>query len=777
MTRARLLPAVALAAGLLAVMSGTSAQPPGSVPGRPQPGGRAGQPGPGQPGREAAVPLVPKTSGAFLTLKVSDLLANPDLKPVLAELAKQPDALAGLTEVIGVSPLELDRVTLFWSRFGPHGGSAPILVVTTREPFNEARVLKALRADPVFDADGRRGHSGSGWGAGGSKPAVKMAPEPDLKGFPEPQVKDPFGPKTKVAPPPFPKGPEPKLSPPPPVEKNDDPCGGSSDGGPTDPLFYALNQGPFDALFLIDEHTLVFLPGGPDGEFATMALLAGTLKKNATGPLADALASAGRHTFAAGLHLTPLFREFDRDRKVPPELVPYTALFAARTAVLIGGLDKDATFELALAFDDAAAARRAAPVLEEGIATVAEKLGAEIDEMKARNRPAEKALLPILTPVVAGLKKATVKADGTTVAARADIDAGPVAAKALGEMLQAVQSQKRARARMNNLKQIGLALHSYHDVYGRFPSNVYGPKGEPLLSWRVHLLPYLEEDELYKQFKMDEPWDGPNNKKLIEKMPKVYTAPDREHAKGKTFYQGFIGPNPLKGQPPKGIFGRPWLQEGETNGTRIFEITDGTSNTIAVIEARDGVIWSKPDDLPFGGPVPALGEKGWDRTPALRFDGSVLLFPTNLKPEEFWPFITINGGEVTPDIENDRGLRHSLPSAPPAGALPANPVKRPDGVESRLLEVRELEDRVAVMERALRAEEQRAAAATALAEETARAVAAGSATAEALAKARAAADEAKKAAQIRRDELQLGRERLRAARFALEKEPKLPEKK
>ena len=100
---------------------------------------------------------------------------------------------------------------------------------------------------------------------------------------------------------------------------------------------------------------------------------------------------------------------------------------------------------------------------------------------------------------------------------------------------------------MNNLKQIGLALHNYHDAHGKFPTNVYGPKGEPLLSWRVHLLPYLEEDNLYKQFKMDEAWDGPNNKELIEKMPKVYRGrPTATHPKGKTFYQGFVSPDPQK---------------------------------------------------------------------------------------------------------------------------------------------------------------------------------------------------------------------------------------
>ncbi len=399
--------------------------------------------------------------------------------------------------------------------------------------------------------------------------------------------------------------------------------------------------------------------------------------------LADAIASASKHTLAAGVYLPPLFREFDRNP--PRELVPYSALLSARTAVLTGDLDKAAKFTLSLAFDDATAAKRAAPVLEEGIAAVADKVTELAEELKASNRPFDKASAPVLAVLVGGLKTASVKADGTAVTAIMEIDAGPAVGKALGELLQAVQSRKKAALRLNNLKQIGIALHYYHDATGKFPANVYGPKGERLLSWRVHLLPYLEEDALYKQFNLNEAWDGPTNKALVEKMPKVLTAPDREHAKGETFYQGFVGPDPKKGPPPKGIFGRPWLQEGDKNGLGFTDITDGTSNTLAVIEAREGVIWSKPDDLPFGGAVPALGEKGWDRTPALRFDGSTLLFPTDLKPNDFWPYVTINGGEVTPDPDDDRRRRFAPPPVadsghelPPTRPVPPKPVeKRP----------------------------------------------------------------------------------------------------
>jgi hypothetical protein len=149
MALVRLWAAVALAVGLFAVTSETSAQPPSGATG-PQ----VGAPG-GEPARPAAVPLVPKSAAAFITLKVSDLLAHPDAKATLADLAKQPDALDGITETIGVSPLAVDRLTLFWSHFDPADNVTPVMVVATREPFNEARVLKTLGAVPVYDTEFR----------------------------------------------------------------------------------------------------------------------------------------------------------------------------------------------------------------------------------------------------------------------------------------------------------------------------------------------------------------------------------------------------------------------------------------------------------------------------------------------------------------------------------------------------------------------------------------------------------------------------------------------
>src|SRR5207237_461856 len=126
----------------------------------------------------------------------------------------------------------------------------------------------------------------------------------------------------------------------------------------------------------------------------------------------------------------------------------------------------------------------------------------------------------------------------------------------------------------NYLKQIGVAYHNWgSDHNDRWCDDIADKDGRPLLSWRVALLPYLgeKEKELYKQFKLDEPWDSAHNKKLVAKMPTVY-APVRVKAKpGETFYQRFVGKDAI-------------FTNSGTDYT-IPSIPDGTSNTALVAEA------------------------------------------------------------------------------------------------------------------------------------------------------------------------------------------------
>lgn len=147
---------------------------------------------------------------------------------------------------------------------------------------------------------------------------------------------------------------------------------------------------------------------------------------------------------------------------------------------------------------------------------------------------------------------------------------------------------------------MALAVLNYNDTHGQMPSAVvYGPDGTPLYSWRVLILPYIGQEEIYNQFHLDEPWDSPHNKTLLSKMPLTYALPPRKMAKmsmppDHTICHVFVG--------PKAAF----EEKRELRIPRDFP--DGSSNTILLIEAGKPVPWTKSEDLPFDpdGPLPDL---------------------------------------------------------------------------------------------------------------------------------------------------------------------------
>jgi Protein of unknown function (DUF1559) len=214
------------------------------------------------------------------------------------------------------------------------------------------------------------------------------------------------------------------------------------------------------------------------------------------------------------------------------------------------------------------------------------------------------------------------------------LTAAALSVPATGGEDPAPPTKKELLTSVNNLKQIGLAFHNYHDATGGFPGNITDTDGKALLSWRVAILPYIEEEKLYKQFKLDEPWDSENNKPLVEKMPKVY-APVRAKAKaGETFYQVFTG--------DKALFG------GKVKNPKLTSITDGTSNTGMVFEAGEPVIWSKPADLPFDEKkaLPKLGGLFDGDFHVGMCDGSVMLLKKNPDEKELKKLIMPADGEV-----------------------------------------------------------------------------------------------------------------------------------
>ncbi len=171
---------------------------------------------------------------------------------------------------------------------------------------------------------------------------------------------------------------------------------------------------------------------------------------------------------------------------------------------------------------------------------------------------------------------------------------GPLAYLWLTDFVRGKAVQSRSA---NSLKQIGIGIQIYHEGNGGLPPAAIRDKnGKPLLSWRVAILPYMEQYQLYIQFRLNEPWDSPHNKELLSKMPKIYASPYDEEAtrEFKTYYRVFTGKGTLF---PNG-------------GTLTFDqATDGLDNVVMVVEAGEAVPWTKPDELEYdpNKPLPQLG--------------------------------------------------------------------------------------------------------------------------------------------------------------------------
>lgn len=243
---------------------------------------------------------------------------------------------------------------------------------------------------------------------------------------------------------------------------------------------------------------------------------------------------------------------------------------------------------------------------------------------------------------------------------------------------QAREAARRAQTR-NNLKQIGLALHNYHDAIKLFPPQgiLYPmredpfdvrskpapqarPKGEPklLLSWRVRILPFMEHSNLYKQFDWNEPWDHPTNLALLPKMPDVYVSPNRPIKDGKTVYLAVTYPTNFDSQATPDnlaqflsgtIFdNRPDRRAG-FSVVSMANVRDGTANTIAVLEADAdrAVEWTKPDDweLDFENPRQGLGTLRPGGFMALFADGSARFISMEVDDRNLFRLFCRNDGE------------------------------------------------------------------------------------------------------------------------------------
>jgi hypothetical protein len=209
------------------------------------------------------------------------------------------------------------------------------------------------------------------------------------------------------------------------------------------------------------------------------------------------------------------------------------------------------------------------------------------------------------------------------------------------DAMKASGESSRRAARMNQFKQIALAMFIFEDKNKHFPPAAICDKdGKPLLSWRVAILPFIEQDALYKQFHLDEPWDSPHNRQLIAKMPDLYADPDAQGKKlakeGKTTYQVPVG--------SQTVF-------YNSAGARMSEIKDGTSQTILMVEVEHSraVVWTKPEDWEVDMEHPLRGVAREDRNifTAARCDGSVFAVANNINEAKLRALLTRAAGDKT----------------------------------------------------------------------------------------------------------------------------------
>jgi type II secretory pathway pseudopilin PulG len=309
--------------------------------------------------------------------------------------------------------------------------------------------------------------------------------------------------------------------------------------------------------------------------------------------------------------------------------------------------------ELSCAATDAEAAQEIDQLIEDAVTYYRKSAESQAQKLLASEDPVDQAMgryvmrtTPIWTesyqPARADQRFTLfeIPADENVFAGATGVAVIGVLVALLLPAVQAAREAARRNSSINNMKQLMLSLLNYESTHGHFPAHAnYGDDGKPLLSWRVHILPYLEEQALYDQFHLDEPWDSPHNRQLLAQMPEVFIDPSSPLATsaGRTHYLG--------------VQGKQHVFDVSPQGRQLQQISDGMANTIMLLQVNDDAAqpWTKPVDWELD-PNNSLRGLSPNLHPGIFevafCNGHVRHFSQSIDPETLKKFLTINGGEI-----------------------------------------------------------------------------------------------------------------------------------
>lgn len=301
--------------------------------------------------------------------------------------------------------------------------------------------------------------------------------------------------------------------------------------------------------------------------------------------------------------------------------------------------DEELKFDLTINCEDESSAQRVSGALTPGLREFSKMLldrRKNAAESTARTNAILSRLIDLGSKLVASVSSDTTEDNSVHL----EMHLGPDESRQIANLAPAVKFALMAPLReqaINNIRRIAIAMHVYQTEHGRFPpSVVMGPDGKTPHSWRVELLPYLGQGALYRKYRLNEPWNGPHNRSLLDEMPSVYHCPgggDDNWTNASYFAPA----------------GKQTLFDGK-KGIRLGEITDGTSDTLLLIEAKRNVPWTMPEDIPidFTKDLPEFGGHFDGEFVGVRADGSADFFSKSTDPKILKMLIRRNDGRPVP---------------------------------------------------------------------------------------------------------------------------------